>query len=69
MVKSGSKKKQWTEQRIEQKNKIKAAKRKRESIRMMKEAGIHHDCNKCLHRKSKACLDDLLDGCEHYYIM
>ncbi len=61
--------KQWTEQQIEQKNKIKAAKRKRESIRMMKEAGIHYDCNRCLHRKAKACLDDLPDGCEYFNLL
>jgi len=45
----------------------KAIKRRQQSLRKMKKYGNKFSCETCFHRTTKACDDDLPNGCEWWY--
>lgn len=52
---------------IDKKVLAKAIKRRKRSLRIMKNFGDKYSCKKCFHRLTKSCTDDLPNGCEFWW--
>lgn len=59
--------KQWLEQKIEEKCKLKAEKRRKKDIATMRRYGLKFSCAKCVHGIGKHCDGGLPSGCPSYH--
>ncbi len=57
---------EWLTRRIKFKNKLKSAKRRSRSIKLMEAYKGLYNCAECIHGLINSCLDHLPDGCEYF---